>query len=233
MKRLLLLFITSLTINTVSSAQSLQIESIQSNFFDPLQNALAIKGNIRNLSNDNVNILMKSYPQSMPEGSVTFFCWAQCYNPNVTVSPTALSAEPNGLITQFHGYYRDNGASGEAIINFVFFREDNPNDSLLLTAIFDPATVSIRNIDSPDYTTSAFPNPANDKLNIVYKNINPNSGAKLELYNMLGVLVSQYTIPQSEGTIVIPTHTMKAGVYFYIIREAGVSSKAQRVTIKH
>jgi hypothetical protein len=230
MKQLILLFAAFLTINSLA-AQSLQIEGIQSNFFDPLQNALAFKGNIRNTSNDNVNILMKSYPQTMPEGSVTFFCWAQCYSPNVTVSPTALSAEPNGLITQFHGYYRDNGAVGEAIINFVFFREDNPNDSLLVTAVFDPATVSIREVSSSNFYSNAYPNPANDRLNIVYKNVN--AGAKIELYNMLGVLVSQHTLNQNEGTLVVPTVNMKAGIYFYVVRESGKTSKAQRITIKH
>jgi hypothetical protein len=50
---------------------------------------------------------------------------------------------------------------------------------------------------------------------------------------MLGVLVSQHTLNQNEGTLVVPTVNMKAGIYFYVVRESGKTSKAQRITIKH
>ncbi|MEX1189228.1 MAG: T9SS type A sorting domain-containing protein [Bacteroidia bacterium] len=233
MKKSLLLIILSFIVSFSSFAQSLQIENVVSNFYDPLQDAIAIKGNIRNLTGETINVLVRSDVQTMPTGSITFFCWAQCYSPAVIVSPSPLTAEPNGTITEFHGYYRDNGATGEAIVNFVFYREDNPNDSLLVSAVFDPATVGINDLTSNISTVSAFPNPANDKLTIAYKNVNFSSGASLELYNMLGVRVSNFDIRQKEGSINIPAYNLKAGVYFYVIREAGKTSKASRITIKH
>lgn len=214
-------------------SQSFQIENVVSNFYDPLQDAIAIKGNIRNLTSEPIDVLVKSSPQFMPQGSITFFCWAQCYNPSVIVSPTALTAEPNDVITEFHGYYRNNGATDIATINFIFFLQNNPNDSLLLTGTFDPATVGINDINLTTSTLNAFPNPANDKLTISYKNVNFNSGASIELYNMLGVKISNYEIRQKDGNLNIPTYNLKAGVYFYIIREAGKTSKANRITIRH
>lgn len=236
MKNLLLsikLIFSFLIVSFSSFAQSLQIENVVSNFYDPIQDAIAIKGNIRNTSSDTLRILVKSNAIDVVDPAITFFCWAQCYSSAVIVSPSALIAPPNGLITEFHGYYRDNGVTSQARVNYTFFVEGNENDSLMIEAAFDPATVGIRGVNLESSTLNAFPNPANDKLTIAYKNVNFQSGASVELFNMLGVKISTFDIHQRDGSLTIPAYNLKAGVYFYIIREAGKTSKANRITIKH
>lgn len=233
MKNFLLAIFLLHTISLEVKSQSLQIENVVSNFYDPIQDAIAIKGNIRNTTNDTLRILVKSNAIDVVDPAITFFCWAQCYSPAVIVAPSALVALPNGLITEFHGYYQDNGVTSEARVNYTFFVEGNENDSLMIEATFDPATVGISEISKLSASASAYPNPANEKLNISYKNVNFQNGASLEVFNMLGVNVGSYNIRQKDGVQIISASQLKAGVYFYMIREAGKTSKANRFTIKH
>lgn len=233
MKNILLLILFCLSIIPNVKSQSLQIEDVVSNFYDPIQDAIAIKGNIRNTSTDTLRILVKSNALDVVDPAITFFCWAQCYSSAVIVSPSALVAPPNGLITEFHGYYRDNGVTGLARVNYTFFVEGNEDDSLMIEATFDPASVGISEVNKLSASASAYPNPANEKLNIAYKNVAFQNGASLEVFNMLGVNVGSYKIRQKDGIQVIAANQLKAGVYFYMIREAGKTSKASRFTVKH
>jgi hypothetical protein len=232
MKNNLLAFVFSIVCSAAAFAQTLQIEGVSSNYYDPLQDALAISCDIRNLGSTSENILVKSSLQSAPSGSINFLCWAQCYGPATTLSPAPMNAEPNGVIDAFHGYYRSNGAQGEANIRYTFFLQNNPNDSIVLNAIFDPATVGISNTTSP-VLFSASPNPANDQFAITYANMKDLNNAVLEVYNMLGSVVYSTKLNSSNGRIEIPSNNFKSGLYLYTIRQNGKAAFTGKIVVKH
>lgn len=212
--------------------QSLQIEGVTSNYYDPLQDALAISCDIRNVGSTTENILVKSSLQSSPAGSINFLCWAQCYGPAVTLAPAPLSAEPNGVIDAFHGYYRSNGAQGEAIIQYIFFLEDTPSDSIVLNAVFDPATVGINNAKAPALF-SVSPNPANEQFKITYANLFDLNNSTVEIYNMLGSKVYSTNLNTSSGQLEIPSNNFKSGLYLYTIRQNGKATFTGKIVVKH
>lgn len=213
--------------------QSLQLEAIVSNYYDPLQDALAIKCDVRNIGSTTENILVKSSLQSAPQGTINFLCWAQCYSPAVIVAPAPLSADPNEVIDQFHGYYRNNGVLGEANIQYIFFLQDTPTDSIVLNAIFDPSTVGIDDKASAPMLFSAAPNPANEQFTITYANLKESSNATIEVYNMLGSSVYSSRITASSGKIEIPANNFKSGLYFYTIRQNGKAAFTGKIVVKH
>ena len=232
MKNNLLVLAFSILCICPAFGQSLQIEGVSSNYYDPLQDALAISCDIRNTGSSTENILVKSSLQSSPSGSINFLCWAQCYGPAITLAPAPLSAEPNGVIDAFHGYYRNNGAQGEAIIQYIFFLEDTPSDSIVLNAVFDPATVGINNAIVPALF-SASPNPANEHFKITYANVFDTNNAVVEVYNMLGSKVYSTNLNSTSGQVEIPSNNFKSGLYLYTIRQNGKATFTGKIVVKH
>lgn len=232
MKNNLLVFAFSVLFIAPIFGQSLQIEGVTSNYYDPLQDALAISCDIRNTGSTAENILVKSALQTSPAGSINFLCWAQCYGPAITLAPASLSAEPDGIIDAFHGYYRSNGAQGEAIIQYIFFLEDTPSDSVVLNAVFDPATVGINNAKVPALF-SASPNPANEQFKITYANLFDSNNAVVEVYNMLGSKVFSTKLNTTSGQVEIPSNNFKSGLYLYTIRQNGKAAFTGKIVVKH
>lgn len=232
MKNRLLSIVLALAAFTSTYSQSLQIENVHSNYYDPLQDALAISCDIKNIGSTTEDILVKSSVQYVPSGTINFLCWAQCYGPSVTLAPAPLTADPNGIIDQFHGYYRNNGVQEEATIQYIFFLENNPNDSIVLNAVFNPATVGIGNVQTPTLY-SASPNPANEQFNITYSNLKDADNSVVEVYNMLGTIVYTSRLAASSGRIEIPADQFKSGLYFYSIRQNGKSTFTGKFVVKH
>jgi hypothetical protein len=227
---LTLVFIFAALVSTYG--QSLQIENAYGNYYDPLQDALAISCDIRNIGNTTEDILVKSSVQYVPSGTINFLCWAQCYGPAVTLAPAPLTADPNGVIDQFHGYYRNYGVLEEATIQYIFFLENNPNDSIVLNAVFNPATVGINNAKAPALF-SASPNPANEQFKITYANLSDSNNAVLEVYNMLGSKVYNTSLNATSGQVEIPSNNFKSGLYLYTIRQDGKSTFTGKIVVKH
>ncbi len=232
MKNRLLALVFVIGAFTSAYSQSLQIENAYGNYYDPLQDALAIRCDIRNIGSSAEDILVKSSVQYVPSGSINFLCWAQCYGPAITLAPAPLTADPNGVIDQFHGYYRNNGAQEEATIQYIFFLENNPNDSIVLNAVFNPATVGIDNAKAPALF-SASPNPANDQFKITYANLFDSNNAILEVYNMLGSKVYNTSLNATSGQVEIPSNNFKSGLYLYTIRQNGKSTFTGKIVVKH
>jgi len=214
------------------SAQSYQFENEVRYDFGSVNEDLDAHTYIRNISGTLKRVLVKSEVISMPAGSDTYFCWAQCYDPSVTVSPEYIEVEDGGLINLFHGYVRPNGIPGISEIRFTFYSVNAPEDSLQFIGHFEASPVGIKDIKATELSLLAYPNPADDKFNISYKGLNSGE-ATLEIYNMLGSRVSTITLKNNEGVVTIPTEQLKAGVYFYTLRGNGKTSKPGRITVKH
>jgi hypothetical protein len=229
MNRKLLFTFSMIVWATLSIAQSLQLENVVANYYDPLQDALAVKGNIRNNTGQSLNVLVKSQALEVPQGGEVYFCWAQCYNPNVIVAPVALTVEPNGILNQFHGYYKNNGAEGEARVRYTFYLESNPNDSIDFIATFDPATVGISDVS--DRQASVSHTLSGGQFSIAYSGLGGN--AYVELYNMLGNKIYGNKLKGSQGIVEVPVSSLRPGLYFYTIRERGNSIYTGKLVIRN
>jgi hypothetical protein len=214
------------------NAQSYQFENEVRYDFGSVNEDLDAHTYIRNISGSLKRVLVKSEVISMPSGSNTYFCWAQCYDPTVTVSPEYIEVADGEVINLFHGYVRPNGIPGTSEIKFTFYSVNSPEDSLQFIGHYEASPVGIKDVKSSELSLIAFPNPADDKFSISYKGLSSGE-ATLEVYNMLGSRVSATILKNNEGVVTIPTEHLKAGVYFYTLTGNGKTSKPGRITVKH
>jgi hypothetical protein len=234
MRHLNLLFISIALLSiTGLQAQSYQLENVVSYDFGDVNNDLESHVILRNISGSTKRVLVKSEALDLVAGSSIFFCWDQCYSSAVTVSPTYIEVADGGTIENFHGYVRPYGFAGISVVRFTFYTVNAPEDSVQLISYFEASPVGIKDIKVNEVSVEAYPNPADDKLNITYTRTGFSGQATIELFNMLGAKVYTVNVNGMEGSLSIPTSDLKAGLYFYSIREEGKNSRPQRLTIKH
>jgi len=88
---------------------------------------------------------------------------------------------------------------------------------------------SVRNYNENHF--SIFPNPANDQINFNLQNTKPSFLVKIELRNLYGQLVREEKNIQSSH-YAMNVADLKAGVYFYVIKEKDIVMQQGKVIIK-
>jgi len=63
--------------------------------------------------------------------------------------------------------------------------------------------------------SNPFPYPANENVTFTYQIFEANLDAKITLYDVVGNEVDNYRLPSSYSKVVIPTSSLRPGVYFY------------------
>lgn len=90
---------------------------------------------VTNNGSTDVDLMVRKVHNYLPEGSDCSFCLGLCYPPTVFESTTPVPLAP-GQTTgdeEFSGHYTPNGIAGTAAISFVFFDNNNVNDSIMVT----------------------------------------------------------------------------------------------------
>jgi hypothetical protein len=217
-------------------AQTLQIEDVNGNYWDPDFEAITFRCDVRNTSSEDVNVLAKKIAPAMSQGAENFFCWTQCYPPATIVSDNPLTINSNAIREEFHGYYRNNSNLDDVNIKYVFFLQDNPNDSVLLNAVYTPAVLGLSDNNAP-VLISAGPNPANENFSISYSQLptkaNSESNNVLIVYNAFGQKIITKNIAEYQGKLNIPVQSIPNGVYFYSLVCRNVPIYSGRFIVKH
>jgi hypothetical protein len=217
-------------------AQTLQIEAIDGNYWDADFEAITFNCDVRNLSGESVNVLAKKIAPAMGQGAQNFFCWTQCYGPSTIVSPDPLSIDVNSIASEFHGYYKNNNIPDDVNIKYVFFLQDNPNDSVMLDAIFTPSALGLSDYNAP-VLISAGPNPANDNFSIAYSQLpgkaNSQNDNVLIIYNAFGQKIITKSIADYQGKLNVSVQFLPNGVYFYSLVGRNNPIYSGRFIVKH
>jgi hypothetical protein len=168
----------------------------------------------------------------VPESENTF-CWAgQCYPPWIFVSP-GVDTIPSGGSTSlgdFSGHYNPKSNIGESSISYVYWDDNNPNDSVMVTVIYSALVTGLKDNDETDfYISNPYPNPANHFVNFDY-DFNHSNG-QLLIYSLIGSLVKEINITNQKGTLQLSTDQMQEGFYFYTLSSTGKELKTGRFII--
>jgi len=188
---------------------------------------LSAGAHVRNISNTDRRVKVRSEVISIPEGGQTYFCWKECYTPAITDAPEYIEIPAGESVSNFYGYYRPNDINGEAKVRFIFYNTNEPGDSVHLEISFAANAAAIA--PAKEIKLEAYPNPASNEVMISF--VKPGGqDAWLDLFNMLGNKIQSVKISGTDGTARIETSSLKSGIYFYALRGSG---KPQRITIKH
>ncbi|RLD52913.1 MAG: hypothetical protein DRJ05_16990, partial [Bacteroidetes bacterium] len=187
---------------------------------------------VTNISDKDISVKVRRIETHLPPETSSFFCWVNCYTPDVDVSLDALLMAPGDFSELFHGDFVPNGITGEASISYVFFDEaDLSNFSTINVNFVSTVGVEENNFDNI-YLSSAYPNPASTFVSLDY-DLKDMNGAKLVVYNLLGSAVKDIQITEDIGKIKMDVTDLDEGIYFYSLLVDNKTVKTQKLVVRH
>jgi hypothetical protein len=108
----------------------------------------------------------------------------------------------------------------------------NPNDSASAFITYKVNPLSVVEYSVSNVSINSYPNPATDNLTIDYAIEGNPDRAVIDVYDVLGQVVSTHTLNNNNGRLRLNVEKMNAGVYFYAIKVNGQTIKTERVLIK-
>jgi len=195
----------------------------------PWGTEIVVEMDVTNTSSNNINVLIQRYENSMLPGTSSGICWGLCYPPYVGLTPTSLTINAGDTNdSDFSGHYYPSNAIGMSTISYVFFDENNVNDSTMVVVHFDGVVTGTNDI--PALVARAYPNPANEKLSISLEQSNTTK-QQVELLSITGQLIEAVTV--SAGKASFNTSNLENGIYFYRVLENGRTIFSDRAIVQH
>ena len=152
-------------------------------------------------------------------GSENYFCWTSCYLPQTYVGDTLHLAAGYTNKTNFSGDYDANGNVGKSRIMYVFYNDNDPNDSVAFVAEFYAgSSVGVFSNQKVSAQAKVYPNPAKTSITLNYQLSKLTDNSKFELRNILGSVVKEIKLNSISGKRKIDISGLQNGVYFYTIR---------------
>ncbi|MCF8257181.1 MAG: T9SS type A sorting domain-containing protein [Flavobacteriales bacterium] len=188
-------------------------------------------GGVENISGSAVEVKVRSQEVSIVPGTLNYFCWAQCYEPGVTLSPTSITLQPGERVNAFYGDYMPQGQAGISSLKYCFFNVANEADSVCSIVRFSASPVGI---NDPGATarpniSKAYPNPAANDLFIDY--VVGEGVGRIDIYSMLGVKVKSLNLTGQQGRLNVNVASLPAGMYLYRLTVNGQEIQTKRFSV--
>lgn len=228
----LLFFLVSVSL----SAQSLEILDMEGNTVDEdyvieeLSSEELIESHfmVTNVSSSSIHVKVKKYILEELDGTEAYFCWLNCYDPSVFISPNSLKiAASDTNKTDFYADFKPYGTAGESKVAYTFYDENNKEDSVQIVLQYKLTTAT--KISSLSYDFTMAPNPATNQVKFTVPEIG-NNEVFIEVYNSLGRLVKKARIINKQA--ILPVDNLSPGLYFCkLITSGGRQGVTKRLII--
>jgi hypothetical protein len=198
------------------------------------QNNLDAHLNVENSSINDIAVLVDRDISMMHPAHRTYYCWAQCYDTTVSLSPDPVVL-PGLTIdsTTFHSYIYTFNTIGVSQVTYTFFDQYLPTDSSQVTITYNVGTIGISDIQKNLYRLGTpSPNPANNMTSLVY-NMPVNQVAKLCVRDMIGNIIQVHPLSVSKGVIIIPTSELSSGIYTCSIVSGESNLSSVKLVVSH
>ncbi|PKP54081.1 MAG: hypothetical protein CVT92_00680 [Bacteroidetes bacterium HGW-Bacteroidetes-1] len=184
---------------------------------DDLFYELVAHARVKNNTDRDISVLVERVTHDTVTGSMNQFCWDSCFAPWVDISPSPYIIPANDTTPDetFSGHYLPQGKIGTTILEYVFYKEDDRNDSVSFIVNFVVSPSSIEDITAKMKFSNAFPNPASNRVNFDFDFPNEVKTASLKIYNLLGQPVAEHAFQQKNGKVSIPVDQLLEGIYLY------------------
>jgi hypothetical protein len=192
---------------------------------------IAAPFDVKNISGLPVTVRAKKIVGSVPAGSSNTFCFAgQCYISNVSTLTAII--QPGEKDTTFVGDYKPKGNLGQALIMYVFYSTDDPNDSNYVIVQFNATALGLEQYQSEIFEVSEpFPNPASSQTSFLYE-FPDNSTASFTLSDITGNIIKEIPIYNTHGILEVPVTDLSEGMYFYTFYVDGKMLMTKKLIIQ-
>lgn len=185
---------------------------------DPTDEYIQARVDVKNNASTAIEVKVKKIiaaGDTLP-GTNNYFCWGVCFLPTIYTSPNFITIEPDQVNNEFYGDYNPYAVIGISRITYVFFDQNNVNDSVAVKVEYNASPASIGEGFSSGYKISeAYPNPAINTVNMDYSLPGDVRKASIVITNMLGSRVKEITLTDLNGKISIPVNDLVNGIYFH------------------
>lgn len=137
---------------------------------------------------------------------------SQCYIPSVTNSGNFVTGpgEFNTLLADFSAGTTNTGTS---IVRYKWYDINNPNDSAILTIVYNVTPVGIEESFVGGSMGEPYPNPASSQTSIAYE-FNGETSGNAVVTDVAGKIVYNEALNSRTGILSIETSMWSDGIYF-------------------
>ena len=162
------------------------------------------------------------------------FCWGVCYSTSTDTSTVSVKIEAGEISTEFIGDYFPQGYSGITTIKYIFYDVANSDDRINFILHYKATSESgIEHENATVYLSPAYPNPANNEVNLDFAFDRKSSAVKFVIYNLFGEKVKDIEISEITGSLKLNTSDLTEGIYFYSLLINNEPTLTQKLVIKH
>lgn len=227
-----------LAVVSFMSAQSLQFECDGVVYqdgqtiiatYDESKFEYAVHLHIRNLTDNDQNVIVVQDVIEEVAGAMVYMCWDQCAAPNnhIEDGPVAIPAQSlsdNEL--SCHAMFSK--TSNVVKANYSAYDRANPDDKINIIVLFGPGA------GTEEHTIrlgQAYPNPASSQVHFDFSR-NGNSNVNVMVYNLLGQEVKSQIASGNQGRISIAVDDLQPGIYFCSFRIDNEVVRTEKFIVK-
>ncbi len=176
---------------------------------------------IENTSSNQIVVRAKRLELVSVNGTKNGFCFGFTCN-EYTSGSTPIANMPQDSLVLAPGakdaltklQHIPQNVAGSATYRGLFWVSGNPMDSAYVDVTFSTWATGIEDNKNVNNYIEAYPNPAQNSINIAYNSANPQNST-IAVYNVLGEKVNEITKLNKDGVVNINLADYQAGVYFY------------------
>lgn len=188
---------------------------------------------MRNLTDQDLNVLVKKEVIEDLEGVSNYFCWGLCFGPDTYVSPNPVAVPANSVTSigalSFHAMF-DEEVFGKVQVRFSAYDERHPEDAVTINVIFHKSGEGVHEVSAVRFG-QAYPNPASSVVNFDY-NINASDRASVSVYNLLGQEVKSQQVNGVQGHLSVSVADLNEGIYFCKLFVNGCAVSTEKFVVK-
>ena len=227
-----------LAVVTLLSAQTMQFEHdgyVYENgetIISPYNEAFGeyvLELNIRNLTNDDMDIIVEQDILEGADGIMMQLCWGLCMvgNEHLVSNPVLVAAQTLSVdIVSLHCSFLE-GETGVVKAIYHAYDENNPDSKISLTVLYGQTA----NVAETSFNLGqAYPNPATSQVNF---DLQSSDNVEVVVYNLLGQEVKSQLVSAHQSRVNIPVDDLQAGIYFCRFTINGAVVRTEKFIVKH
>ena len=195
-----------------------------------------------NISSTSVTYKVTKIQNPIVAGASAWFCvyhngdssdvQSHCYLPSLSTTPhtfVTANGDFNMLLVDFYS-----GPNyGVSIITYKVFDVNNPNDTALITLVYNVTPVGVADSFVGEKLGEPYPNPAATEFSMNYDLGSITGDVRMVVYNTLGEVVRSESLNGTAGTFRMEVATLENGVYIAALEVNGSRLSAKRLMVSH
>ena len=196
---------------------------------------------VRNITDGDLDVMVEKEYVQIVEGTVNTFCWGNCFDQSVFVSPRPITVEAGtasgeGMLSFHHlidpDYTGDpnNFIAGTSIVKYYAYPENDPENKICIEVWFAYNAESVTETPSVSFG-HAYPNPTSSTVRFDYR-FSGSENASVAIYNLLGQEVMRQQLNNMQGVVSFSVDDLQEGIYFCNLFINGQSMKTEKFVVK-